>query len=90
MNVPIITHLLHLIEEIFKADAPSVEKAVGVAALAAAEQDPKVEAVTAASVALLAAAQNLKVAMKADPEAAAATPTPQPEPAPETHAEPAD
>jgi hypothetical protein len=80
MNVPLLTNLLHLIEEIFKADAPAVGQAVGVAALAAAEQDPKVAAVTTASVALLAAAQNLKAAIHSDPVSAAAAPTPTPVP----------
>jgi hypothetical protein len=78
MNAPLLTHLLHLIEEIFKADAAPVGEAVGVAALSAAEQDPKVQAVTAASVAFISAAQNLKAIIHAQPEEAAAADTPAP------------
>ncbi len=63
MNLSLLKHLVSLIEEIFKADAPVIEKAAVAGAVASAEQDPKVQAITDASVALLAAAQNLKQAV---------------------------
>jgi len=78
MNIPLITHLLNLIEEIFKADAPVVEKAVTEAAITTVETDPKVQAITAASAALVSAAQNLKTAVQD-------TPSPTPPPPPETN-----
>lgn len=78
MNVPVISQLITLIEEIFKAHGEQVAKAAGEAAagaaLSTAEADPKVAAVTEASVALLAAAQSLKAAMDAHPDAAAVAP----------------
>jgi hypothetical protein len=63
MNIPLLTKLAHLIEEILKADAPVVGRAAAAAAVASAESDPKVQAVTAASAVLLEAAQNLKAAV---------------------------
>lgn len=55
MNIKLLTHLVHLIEEIFKTEAP--------VAIQAAEQDPKIKTVQAASVELLAAVRNLKAVM---------------------------
>lgn len=60
MNIPLLTQLVHLIEEVLKADAPIAGKAAADAALARAEQDSKVQAVQAASITLLEAAKNLK------------------------------
>lgn len=62
MNIPLLTQLVHLIEEIVKSEAPVVAGAATKAALQSAESDPKVQAVTAASLVLLEAAQNLKAA----------------------------
>jgi uncharacterized membrane protein len=67
MNIPVITQLISLIEEIFKAHGATMAKAAEEAAVAGVEQDPKVQAVTVASVALLAAAQDLKTAISATP-----------------------
>ncbi len=69
MNVPILSYLAHLIEEILTKDASSVGKAAGMAALAEAESDPKVEAITAASATLLQAAKNLKEVVNDHPDA---------------------
>lgn len=70
MNVPLLTELVNFIEGVFKHTAPTVatavEQAAAGAAVAAAESDPKVQAVTAASVALLAAAKELKGAIAAN------------------------
>ncbi len=83
MNVPVISQLITLIEEIFKAHGQQVATAAGeaaaTAAIATAETDPKVMAVTEASLALLAAAQNMKAVIDAHPEAAAVAPVAQPE-----------
>lgn len=68
MNIPLLTQLVHLIEEILKADTPVMEKAVTEAAVHSVESDPKVQAVQAASVALLAAAQNLKTVVNTSPD----------------------
>ncbi len=65
MNIPVLSYLVHLIEELLKTEAP----VVGEAAAAAAEQDPKVQAVTSASAALLDAAQRLKAAVDDHPDA---------------------
>jgi hypothetical protein len=65
MNVPLLTNLVHLIEEIFKAEAPIAGKAAAAAALGTVEADPKIAAVTAASYALLEAAQTFKSAVSA-------------------------
>ncbi len=85
MNVPVISQLVSLIEEIFKAHGQQVAtaagEAAGAAAVGVAEADPKVAAATEAAVALLAAAQNLKAALEAHPEAAAAAPVVVPPPA---------
>lgn len=62
MNIPLLSKLAHLIEEILKAEGPAIGQAVAGAAVATAEQDPKVEAVTAAAATLLMAAQQLKSA----------------------------
>lgn len=81
MNIPLITHLITLIEEIFKAHGKEVVEAAGEAAAGAAiqtaEADPKVAAVTEASVALLAAAQSLKAAIDARQSAPAEEPKPE-------------
>lgn len=74
MNLPVISQLVELIEEIFKAHGTEVVKVAEQAAIGAAvssvEADPKVEAVTEASVALLAAAQSLKSAIQTAPPVA--------------------
>lgn len=67
MNIPLLTQLVHLIEEIMKTDAPMAEKAAVAAAVESAEQDPKVLAVQSASLALLDAAKNLKTAVNTPP-----------------------
>jgi hypothetical protein len=69
MNVPLLSYLVNLIEELLKKDGPVVAQAATSAALAGAESDPKVRAVTVASVTLLAAAQNLKAAVNNHPDA---------------------
>ncbi len=74
MNIPLLTYLVHLIEEVLKTDAPIVEQAAVSAAVETAEQDPKVQAVTAASIALLQAAQTLKAAAADHPDAPTITP----------------
>jgi hypothetical protein len=61
MNIPLLTKLAHLIEEIFTAEAPVAENI----AIATVESDPKVQAVTAASLAMLQAARELKAATSA-------------------------
>ena len=70
MNVPILKALVEFIEGIFKHTAPTVvtavEQAAAGAAVASAESDPKVQAVTAASIALLTAAKELKGAIAAN------------------------
>ncbi len=82
MNLPVISQLVSLIEEIFKAHGTEVvkvaEQAAVSAAVSTAESDPKVQAVTEASIALLAAAQTLKAALKtAPPIASVNAPAPQ-------------
>ena len=69
MNIPLLSYLVNLIEEVLKQDAPAAGKVAGIAALASAESDPKVQAVTAASVVLLQAAQELKTAVNEHPDA---------------------
>jgi hypothetical protein len=64
MNVPLLTKLMHLIEEIMKSEVPVVTTA----AVETAESDPKVQAITAASVALLSATQDMKAAINAPPD----------------------
>lgn len=85
MNIPVITQLITLLEEIFKAHGQQVAQAAGAAAEGAAlstvESDPKVAAVTEASMALLAAAQNMKALMEQHPDAAAVAPVVVPPPA---------
>ncbi len=68
MNIPVLTQLAHLIEEILKADAPAIGQAAGEAAIQTAEADPKVQAMTSASLALLDAAQRLKEAANTPPK----------------------
>lgn len=84
MKLPMLTYLVHLIEEIFKTDGPVVAKVAAGAAVEAAESDPKVQAITAASAALLDAASTLKAAMADHPDAPVVTPAPAA--ASETHA----
>lgn len=76
MNIPVLSQLISLIEEILKAHGPAVAKAAEAAAVGAAydaaEQDPKVQAVTEASVVLLQAAKSLKAAIDAPPAPPAA------------------
>jgi len=72
-NVPVLHQLIVLIEEILKADAPVAAKAAETAALATAQSDPKVQAITAGATALLAAAQSLKAVINTP----ATTPTSQ-------------
>lgn len=71
MNLPVISQLVSLIEEIFKTHGTEVVKVAEQAAIGAAissvEVDPKVQAVTAASVSLLNAAQMLKEAINTAP-----------------------
>ncbi len=62
MNIPVLTQLAHLIEEILKTEIPVAGHAAAEAAISDAESDPKIRAVTTASVALLDAAQRLKQA----------------------------
>ncbi len=69
MNIPLLSYLVNLIEEVLKTDGPVVAKAATAAAVASAESDPKVQAVTAASVVLLQAAQDLKTAVNDHPDA---------------------
>ncbi len=81
MNIPLLSYLVHLIEEIIKKDAPIVGQAAAAAAVETAEQDPKVQAITAASAALFDAAQNLKTVVADHPDAPTVTPSPSaPEP----------
>lgn len=64
MDIPVLAQLVVLIETLFKSHGPEVikaaEQAAAGAAISTAETDPKIQAMTAASVALLQAAQNLK------------------------------
>lgn len=62
MNIPLLAQLAHLIEEILKSDVPVVEKAATDAVVQSIEQDPKVQAVQTASIALMQAAKDLKAA----------------------------
>jgi len=63
MNIPLLSYLVHLIEEVLTKEAPIA----GAAAIASAESDPKVQAITTASVAVLAATKNLKDAVNDHP-----------------------
>ncbi len=76
MNIPLLSYLVHLIEEVLKEDGPVIAKAATEAAIETAEQDPKVAAVTEASSLLLASAQNLKTAISEHPDAPVVTPAP--------------
>lgn len=69
MNIPLLSYLVNLIEEVLKTSGPAVGKAAAEAAVTTAESDPKVQAVTDASVALLTAAQSLKTAVNNHPDA---------------------
>jgi len=84
MNLPVISQLVALIEEIFKTHGTEVVKVAEQAAVGAAvssvEADPKVQAVTEASMALLDAAKTLKSAIStAPPVASVAIVAPKPE-----------
>ncbi len=72
MNVPVLSELVDFIEGLFKHTAPgvvtAVEQAAAGAAIESAESDPKVQAVTAASIALLTAAKDLKKTIDASKE----------------------
>jgi len=70
MNIPLLSYLVNLIEEILKKDVPLAGKA----ALASAESNPKVQAVTVASVALLKVTESLKEAVNGHPDAPKITP----------------
>ena len=74
MNIPLLSYLVNLIEELLKKDGPVVAQSAGAAALASAESDPKVQGIMVASTALLAATQNLKTAVNAHPDAPEITP----------------
>ncbi len=68
-NIPLISYLVHLIEEVLKTEAPIVGKAAEAAAIETAEQDPKVQAITAGLVVLAQANQTLKTAVNEHPDA---------------------
>lgn len=72
MNVKLLSELVDFIEGLFKHTAPIVVQAAEGAAVETAEADPKVQAVTAGAVALLAAAQTLKTAIAEHPDVTAA------------------
>lgn len=67
MNIPLLSQLAHLIEEILRTDAPIAEDAIAAAALASVEQDPKVQAVQTATIALMTAAKDMKAAVAEHP-----------------------
>lgn len=69
MNIPLLSYLVNLIEELLKKDGPVVAKAAASAAVAGAESDPKVQAITAATVAVLEATKALKTAVNEHPDA---------------------
>ncbi len=75
-NIPLLSYLVNLIEEILKTDGPPIAKAAATAAVAGAESDPKVAAITSAAVAVLAATQELKTAVNDHPDAPEITPAP--------------
>jgi hypothetical protein len=68
MKLKLLSELATFIEALFTHAAPVVAQAAAGAAVASAESDPKVQAVTEASVALLAAAQSLKAAVANHPD----------------------
>lgn len=68
MNLNLLKFIVELIEGVFKHTAPAVAAAAKDAAVASVESDPKVQAVTEASIALLAATQSLKSAIAAHPD----------------------
>jgi len=80
MNIHLLAELVDFIEGLFKHTAPTVvaaaEQAAAGAAVESAESDPKVAAVTEASVELLTAAQNLKAAINTQPPTDAPKTTP--------------
>ncbi len=76
MNVKLLSELVSFIEGLFKHTAPVVVQAAEGAAIESAEADPKVAAVTAAAVGLLAATQTLKTAIAAHPDVAGAPAAP--------------
>ncbi len=67
MNIPLLTQLVHLIEEVLKSEGAAAGQAAAQAAVGTMETDPKVQAVTEASMALMAAAQKLKAAANPPP-----------------------
>lgn len=69
MNLKLLLSLVSFIEGLFKHTAPVVVQAAEGAAIESAESDPKVAAVTAAAVGLLAATQTLKTAIAQHPDA---------------------
>jgi hypothetical protein len=71
MKLKLLSELASFIETLFTHAAPVVAQAAEGAAVASAESDPRVQAVTEASVALLAAAQTLKTAIANHPDAPA-------------------
>jgi hypothetical protein len=75
-NVPLLSYLVNLIEEILKTDGPVVAKAAAAGAMGAAESDPKVAAIAAGISGVLAANQVLKAAVDAHPDAPEITPSP--------------
>ncbi len=75
-KIPLLKYLVHLIAEILTTEAPVAGQAAGMAALASVETDPKVQAITAAIPAVLAATQALKVAIDDHPDAPVITPAP--------------
>jgi hypothetical protein len=67
MNIPLLSHLVKLIELLLESDAPVVEKAVVDAAVQNVEADPKVQAIQDASIGLLTAAKTLKETIDTPP-----------------------
>jgi hypothetical protein len=69
MNIPLLSYLVNLIEEVLKSTAPAVGKAAGTAAASTVESDPKAQAIIAASAVALAGIQGLKTAVNEHPDA---------------------
>lgn len=67
MNLPVISQLVALIEEIFKMHGTEVVQVAEEVGIETAEKDPQVQAVTDASVALVTAAKTLKTAIETAP-----------------------
>lgn len=70
MNIHLLKALVHFIEGVFQHSAPQIVAAAESGAIESAEQDPKVKAVTEASIVLLAAAKQLKTAINEHPDVA--------------------